>query len=33
MEIAATALVKELPLWTFNLKDFRFIQKLNLVRH
>jgi predicted nucleic acid-binding protein len=31
--IAATALVKDLPLWTFNLKDFRFIQKLNLVRH
>lgn len=31
--IAATALVKDLRLWTFNLKDFRFIQKLNLVRH
>ena len=28
--IAATAIIKEIPLWTFNKKDFRFIEKLRL---
>lgn len=30
--IAATSLVKDLPLWTFNLKDFKFIQNLYLMK-
>ena len=29
--IAATALIRELPLWTFNIKDFKFIDNLNLI--
>lgn len=29
--IAATCLVYDLPLWTYNEKDFRYIQQLKLV--
>ncbi len=29
--IAATCLVYDLPLWTYNKKDFKFIDKLRLV--
>ena len=29
--IAATSIIKNIPLWTFNKKDFRFIEKVNLV--
>jgi len=29
--IAATCLVYDLPLWTYNKKDFRFIEELELI--
>ena len=29
--IAATCLIYDIPLWTYNKKDFRFIENLNLV--
>jgi tRNA(fMet)-specific endonuclease VapC len=30
--IAATCLVYDLPLWTYNKKDFRFINELELIK-
>jgi len=30
--IAATCLVYDLPLWTYNVKDFQFINGLELIK-